>query len=46
MKITHHHTTADELERLQRQTAIHRKCLLLIRGRHRQAPAYTRQKAG
>lgn len=41
MKITHHHAAANEPERLQRQAAIHRKCLLLIRG---QAPAT--QEAG
>lgn len=44
MKITHHHVAANELERLQRQTAIHRKCLLLIRAFPRQTPAM--QKAG
>ena len=44
LKITHHHIIADELERLQRQTAIHRKCLLMIRALPGQASAV--QKAG
>ena len=44
MKITHHHTITNELERLQRQTAIHRKCLLLIQALPRQTPAA--QRAG
>lgn len=38
MKITHHHITANEIERLQRQAAIHRKCLLILhKGRDKEA---------
>lgn len=33
MKVTHHHITENEMERLERQAALHRKCLLLLRSR-------------
>lgn len=46
MKITNHYITASEPERIQRQAAIHRKCLLLIRGRFGQPPVYASKKAG
>ena len=46
MKIVHHHITANEIERLQRQTAIHRKCLMLIRGRPGQTPVRTPPRVG
>lgn len=46
MRIKHHHMSANEMERLQRQAAIHRKCLLLIRGRFGQNPVYAPKKAG
>ena len=39
MKITHHYIPGGERERLRRQAAIHRRCLLLIRALPGQAPA-------
>lgn len=37
MKIVHHFTTQDPTERFRRQTAIYRRCLLLLRGQGSQA---------
>lgn len=44
MKLTNHYTAENEFERLQRQVAIHRKCLLILQTLSKQSPAA--QKAG
>lgn len=44
MKLTNHFTAKNEFERLQRQAAIHRKCLLMLQAIPAQTPAA--KKAG
>lgn len=39
MKITHRYITENEFERIQRQAAIHRKCLLMLQAIPAQTPA-------
>ena len=49
MKITHHFTTQDAAERLDRQIAIHRRCLLRLQAQNSKTVASSStvlQKAG
>lgn len=45
MTITHRYITKDEAGRLQRQAALHRKCLLLLRTKAEQTSSPAPRKA-
>lgn len=45
MTITHRYTAEGEAERLRRQAALHRKCLLLLRARAERTSSPAPRKA-
>lgn len=46
MKIKHYFVSKDQADSIQRQAALHRKCLLFLRARAERASAPALRKAG